>query len=77
MTAGAITNSAAQVAVAVSGIAGPDGGSADKPVGTVWIAWQWDEKVEARRFLFAGDRRAVRLATVEQALVGLLKLLNS
>jgi len=77
MTAGAIANSAAQLAVAVSGIAGPDGGSVDKPVGTVWIAWQWGEKTLTRRYVFPGDRQTVRLATVEQALTGLLKLLNS
>lgn len=76
MTAGAIANSSAQVAVAVSGIAGPDGGSADKPVGTVWIAWQWGAKIETRCHVFSGDRRAVRLATVEQALLGLVKLLK-
>ena len=45
MTAGAIVNSLANVAVAVSGIAGPDGGTAEKHTGTVWIAWQWEEKV--------------------------------
>lgn len=76
MTAGAIANSRAEVAVAVSGIAGPDGGSEDKPVGTVWIAWQWGEKTEARCHVFTGDRRAIRLATVEQSLSGLLKLLK-
>lgn len=75
MTAGAITNSEATVAVAVSGVAGPDGGSEEKPVGTVWIAWQVGELAEARRFLFAGDREAVRLATVEAALAGLLQRL--
>ena len=76
MTQGAINNSRANVSVAVSGIAGPDGGSQEKPVGTVWIAWQWEDKANAQSFLFTGDRRAVRLATVEAALGGLLILLS-
>lgn len=76
MTAGAIANSRAHFAVAVSGIAGPDGGSREKPVGTVWIAWQWHEKTIASRFHFAGDREAVRLATVVAALEGCLLLLG-
>lgn len=59
-------------AVAVSGIAGPDGGSADKPVGTVWLAWAGPDGVVAERCLFAGDREAVRRQTVERALSGLL-----
>jgi len=76
MTAGAIANSAAEIAVAVSGVAGPDGGSKDKPVGTVWIAWQLREQCRAQRFQFSGDREAVRTATVEAGLSGLLKLLE-
>jgi len=76
MTAGAIKNSRANVAVAVSGIAGPDGGSEDKPVGTVWIAWQREEKSLARCFHFSGDREAVRLATVVAALEGSLLLIG-
>lgn len=76
MTAGAIANSQAQVAVAVSGIAGPDGGSKDKPVGTVWIGWQREEEARARLFHFSGDRQQVRLATVVAALEGLLGLLG-
>ena len=76
MTAGAIANSRARVAVAVSGIAGPDGGSADKPVGTVWIAWQWEQRRLARKFQFNGDRTAVREASVLAALEGLLALLD-
>lgn len=75
MTAGAIASSEAMVAVAVSGVAGPDGGSEEKPVGTVWIAWQVGDVADARRFLFTGDREAVRLATVEAALDGLLQRL--
>lgn len=77
MTAGALANSRAQLAVAVSGIAGPDGGSRAKPVGTVWIAWQWQDKTLARCFHFAGDREAVRLATVVAALDGCLLLLSA
>ena len=76
MTAGAIANSRARVAVAVSGIAGPDGGSAEKPVGTVWIAWQWERRRLAREFRFSGDRTAVREAAVLAALEGLLALLD-
>lgn len=76
MTQGAIENSRANVAVAVSGVAGPDGGSEEKPVGTVWIAWQWESKAGAQCFQFAGDRRAVRLATVEAGLAGVLQLLS-
>ena len=76
MTQGAISNSRASVAVAVSGVAGPDGGSDEKPVGTVWIACQWEDNVNTQRFLFAGDRRAVRLATLKAALVCLLNLVT-
>lgn len=76
MTQGAIANSRANVAVAVSGVAGPSGGSADKPVGTVWIAWQWQDKTVSTCFKFAGDREAVREATVIAALHGTLSLIN-
>jgi nicotinamide-nucleotide amidase len=76
MTAGAIVNSLANVAVAVSGIAGPDGGTAEKPTGTVWIAWQWEEKVLAQKFQFVGGRETVREATVEAALRGVLALIS-
>lgn len=77
MTAGAIANSRATVAVAVSGVAGPSGGSVEKPVGTVWIAWQKDNQVIANKFLFPGDRREVRQATVAKALDGILSILSS
>ena len=76
MTAGAIANSRASVAVAVSGIAGPDGGTEQKPVGTVWLAWQWQQRRLARKFVFSGDRNAVREASIHAALEGLLKLLD-
>lgn len=76
MAAGAIENSRANLAVAVSGIAGPDGGTEEKPVGTVWIAWQWEDKSLARCFHFSGDRESVRLATVLAALEGCLLLIE-
>lgn len=72
MVQGAINHSRAEVAVAVTGIAGPDGGSAKKPVGTVWIAWSVLGKTTATRHHFAGDRAAVREQTVLSALQGLI-----
>jgi nicotinamide-nucleotide amidase len=73
MAAGVLRHSPAQVAVAVSGIAGPGGGSADKPVGLVWIAWAWPNRsVSVTRCQFDGDREAVRRAAVASALQGLL-----
>ncbi|MDX5373356.1 MAG: CinA family protein [Pseudomonadaceae bacterium] len=74
MVEGAQRNSGARFAVAVSGIAGPDGGSREKPVGTVWLAWADGEQLHAECCLFAGDREAVRRQTVERALQGLLRL---
>lgn len=75
MAAGALQHSQAQVAVAVSGIAGPSGGTPAKPVGTVWLAWQQQgQEVATRRELLAGNRRAVRWQAVEVALRGLLAL---
>lgn len=72
MARGAISHSRAHVSVAVTGIAGPDGGSPDKPVGTVWIAWgQKLGYAEARCFQFAGDRNAVRQQTIHEAILGL------
>ena len=76
MTRGPVDDSRANVAVAVSGIAGPDGGSEDQPVGTVWIAWQWQDKALARCFQFVGDREAVRFAAVTAGLQGLIELLG-
>ncbi|TXH86662.1 MAG: CinA family protein [Rhodoferax sp.] len=76
MAQGALQHSKAQVAVAVTGIAGPTGGSADKPVGTVWLAWASPEGVSAELQHFAGDRAAVRNATVVHALQGLVQRLQ-
>ncbi len=71
MAGGALANSAAQLSVAVSGIAGPGGGMPDKPVGTVWLAWGSPQGVEAVCEHFSGDREQVRRQTVARALHGL------
>jgi len=76
MARGAQRGSGARFAVAVSGVAGPGGGSPEKPVGTVWLAWAAAERMFARRFQFTGDRQAVREQSVEAALVGLISLVN-
>ncbi|MDB6051570.1 MAG: CinA-like [Pseudomonas sp.] len=73
MVAGAQVNSQAHFAVAVSGVAGPDGGSVDKPVGTVWLAWGDGTQVVSERRQFDGDRDEVRRQTVKAALEGLLQ----
>ena len=76
MAAGARRRAGVQAALAVTGIAGPDGGSAEKPVGTVWFAWAIDGKpAEAERVVFSGDREAVRRQTVAHALQGLINRL--
>ena len=64
-----------EVAVAISGVAGPTGATPGKPVGTVWIAWSVGQDLIAKRFLFPGDRAAVRLAAAETALAGLVERL--
>ena len=67
----------ADITIAVSGIAGPDGGSADKPVGTVWIGWQLrGSPARIRCFNFDGSRRDIRRATVMHAIEGALNLLQ-
>jgi len=69
MVAGALAASAATVAVAVSGIAGPTGGSAEKPVGTVCLAWSWPgQPVFSETRHFEGDRAGIRRQTVVHAL---------
>lgn len=72
MVSGALIHSGATVAVAVTGIAGPGGGTSDKPVGTVWVAWKRrGGYAKAEVFHFDGDREAVRRQTVAAALRGL------
>ena len=68
----------ADISVAVSGVAGPDGGTEAQPVGTVWFGWMLrDGFPVARCFRFPGDRAAVRTAAVQQALLGLIELLEN
>lgn len=76
MAQGAAERAPVQASVAVTGVAGPTGGSTDKPVGTVWLAWCVDGQVSSERMVFAGDRAAVREATVRHALQGLLDRLK-
>ena len=77
MVAGALQHSAAQVAVSVSGIAGPDGGTAEKPVGTVWFAWGIrNGEAVAKRYQLSGNRAEVRAQAVHVALQGVINLLN-
>ena len=87
MALGAMRHSRAQVTLAVTGVAGPNGGSADKPVGTVWFAWATPSDagptlgaetawVKSEVMHFQGDRAAVREATVQHAMKTLLDLLQ-
>jgi len=76
MAEGALARSRAQAGVAVTGIAGPGGGSAEKPVGTVWLAWALaGGTTAAERRHFSGDRAAVRARAVAAALEGLIERL--
>ena len=82
MAVGVFNRLDANLAVAVSGIAGPDGGSDDKPVGTVWIGWahgQGQEPVQAdaQLFHFDGDRALIQSQTVTEALRGMLQIARS
>lgn len=83
MAQGALQASAAQFAVATSGIAGPGGGSEEKPVGTVWLAWAWRLEAgapvasSAQLRHFAGNREAVRQQAVVAALQGLLERIEA
>lgn len=77
MVAGAVNNSLGDVAVAVSGIAGPGGGSDEKPVGTVWFAWGDASHQVSRCFCFAGDRSEVRQQAIVAGVQGLCRWLSS
>lgn len=75
MVRGALAHSRAQVSLAVTGIAGPGGGSDAKPVGTVWFAWAVETQTKTTLQRFAGDRQSVRSQSEQFALKGLLDIL--
>ncbi|EPC02827.1 hypothetical protein L861_23745 [Litchfieldella anticariensis FP35 = DSM 16096] len=77
MVAGACRDSGAELGVAISGVAGPGGGSDAKPVGTVWLAWGDERHREAEHRLFPGDRQAIREQAVREALIGLIVRLDA
>jgi nicotinamide-nucleotide amidase len=76
MASGVARTFGADVALAVTGIAGPDGGSADKPVGTVWIGSLWGGQARAFRYVFPGERDLVRRRAAQAALDGLRRVLG-
>ena len=77
MARGGLDHGPADVAVAVTGVAGPDGGSVEKPVGTVFVSWALRSgALRTERFLFEGDRAAVRAQTVVEALGGLIRFIR-
>ncbi len=75
MALGALAQSGAQVAVSISGIAGPAGGSPQKPVGTVWIGCALEDTVHTQRFQFEGSRAEVRQQAAQAALRSVLERL--
>jgi nicotinamide-nucleotide amidase len=78
MAEGALSNSQAQVSIAITGIAGPDGGSKDKPVGTVWFSWaSIDAETQSAVQLFSGDRSEVRSQSIRFGLENLLVMLKT
>ena len=77
MAVGAIKALKVEHSLAVTGIAGPDGGTPEKPVGTVWLAWSVGEKTFAKHCLFAGNRDEIRTQTAIKALSGLLNMLKN
>jgi nicotinamide-nucleotide amidase len=77
MAFGAIRHSHAQVSVAVTGVAGPSGGSVDKPVGTVWFGFSVCSTLTSEVMRFDGDRASVRAATVQYAVQGLINRIRS
>ena len=77
MVRGAVEHSAAQVAIAITGSAGPEGGTPAKPVGTVYIAWQLPGHCDTRLYHFHGERDTIRRHSCDAALRGLLQRLEA
>jgi len=78
MVSGALKKSSADVAIAISGIAGPTGGSKEKPVGTVCFAWQFKgEKAHTQTMLFDGERDSIRKQSVEFILSGIIEKIDA
>lgn len=76
MANGALKQLGGDISVAVSGVAGPDGGTANKPVGTVCFAWADKFGIESKTYLFAGNRETIRHQAVFAALAGIIKKLE-
>lgn len=72
MATGSVEHAAVDCALSITGVAGPGGGSAAKPVGTVWFGWATTKGVFSERLLLPGDRTAIRVAATRHALDGLL-----
>lgn len=75
MADGALNYSPADISIAITGIAGPDGGTLEKPVGTVWLAWSHSMTTLTKQYHFKGDRQSIRHQAMEQALSVLLAII--
>lgn len=76
MAVGALEKSQAHYSLAITGIAGPTGGSPEKPVGTVCFAWAYSDKIKTEKCLYTGDRDAIREQAAEYALQQLIEILG-
>jgi len=76
MAEGVLKAVGANVSVAISGIAGPGGGTQDKPVGTIWMAWAWPSGSRAKLYQFTGTREAIKEQSVMAAINGLLSVVR-
>jgi nicotinamide-nucleotide amidase len=77
MVLGGLKNSHAQIAGSITGIAGPDGGTTDKPVGTVWLAWAGDNlPLKTKVYVFAGNRQQIRQQAAAALMAGFIEHLS-
>lgn len=77
MAEGVLSHSHADISIAISGIAGPDGGSMEKPVGTVWMGFGYKEHLLSQKFMFRGDRVKVQQLAVSEALIAVTRFVKS